>query len=63
MAKRKTYAKRKPGRQDATMLNVRAGVRRNAKTNDKVRTLDQRIDDLEAEVGRLRTALRHIATV
>ena len=54
---------RAASRQDATVRNVRAGARRDAKTNAKIRTMDQRVEELEAQVGRLTSALRHLATV
>ena len=54
---------RAASRQDATVRNVRAAVRRDVKTNAKIRTMDQRVEELEAQVGRLTSALRHLATV
>jgi len=61
MAKR--TGRRSATRQDATVRNVRAAKRREAATTGKISTLAERVEELEATVGRLVSALRALATV
>jgi hypothetical protein len=50
-------------RQDATIRNVRAFARRDSKISAHVRTVEDRLVLLEANLGRVISALRHLATV
>ena len=59
----KSKSGRAASRQDATVRNVRAATRRDKKTNTKISTIAERVEELEAQVGRLTSALRHLATV
>jgi len=50
-------------RQDATIRNVRASARRDRTISAKVSTVEDRLFNLELSLGRVISALRHLATV
>lgn len=60
MANRKP---RPPSRQDATVRNVRASVRRDRATRRRILTVLERVEELERQVDGITKALRALAVI